>query len=63
MDGIAFTPSDNDNYTFVIQHTASNEYKVEFFNPYDEDVAKTFKTYLKMINTIDKWLTSITEDN
>ena len=44
MDGIAFTPSDNDNYTFVIQRTASNEYKVEFFEPYDEDESKTFKT-------------------
>lgn len=63
MDGIAFTPSDNDNYTFVIQRTTSNEYEVEFFNPYDEDESKTFKTYLKMINAIDRWLTSVTEDN
>lgn len=63
MDGIAFVPSDNDNYIFVIQSTTPNKYEVEFLNPYDEDETKTFKTYLKMINAIDKWLTSVTEDN
>lgn len=63
MDSIAFVPSDNDNYIFVIQSTTPNEYEVEFFNPYDEDETKTFKTYLKAINAIDKWLTSVTEDN